>query len=78
MKHFYLKRMKDGQVMAIRESDVADTLKQGFQMVGEVEAEQTAEVGEPEKVVENYQCPICGQTAKTERLLKMHKGKMHK
>ena len=76
MKYFYLKRLKDGQVMAIPERDVPDTLKQGFEMVGPVE-EEVQPVQTQEKEV-TFTCPLCGKILQTEKLLKMHKGRMHK
>lgn len=79
-KHFYVKR-KDGQVFAIPEHTVDDTLKQGFELVGEVLFEKDfkgPEVTEvEEKAPDDFTCILCGFVGKNERSLRMHRNKKH-
>lgn len=78
MRFFYLRRKKDGKEFTIAEQDVDGTLKQGFEMVGEVEQRAEAVAPEQPKETKMYQCPICGFQTEHEKALKMHKGRMHK
>lgn len=78
-KHFYVRR-KDGQVFAIPEYTVADTLNQGFELIGEVISEETFK--KEETLAENtkqeeFACILCGFVGKNGRAIRMHRTKSH-
>lgn len=75
MNYVYVKRLSDGAVMDIPEKHLADTLKQGFELVRKIEPLYEAAVVEPPKVENQFECPICGFIAKNEAGLKAHKRK---
>lgn len=75
MNYVYVKRLSDGAVMDIPEKHLADTLKQGFELVRKIEPLYEAAVVEPPKVENPFECPICGFIAKSEFGLKTHKRK---
>ena len=77
MRFFNLRRKKDGKEFTISENDVDGTLKQGFEMIGEIKQEEEVKVEELKKE-QTFQCPLCGFQTRFEHALGLHKGRMHK
>lgn len=71
VKHVYVKRPKDGVIIAIPEYTLEATLRQGFTIVEEIKPEPA------EESVSDLACPLCDKAFKTERGLQTHK-KAHK
>ena len=74
MKYIYIKRIKDGVVIDIPETDFETTMKTGkFEKVSEYVPEPfVAPV-----FAESATCPLCGWEGNTVATLKAHKTKMH-
>jgi len=70
MEVTYLKRLKDGVVLPIPNSSVEDTLKQGFERIGDVVIN-----GDTPEVVVDFKCPLCDRTFKTIQGLRVHKSR---
>lgn len=73
MKYYYVKRLSDGKVMDIPEKHLEETLRQGFEVIGEAGALYNNSTVEPPKPENKYECPICGFVAKNESGLRLHK-----
>lgn len=69
MKYVFVRRLIDGVTLDIPETQLAETLKRGFEVVKEA-TEITMEET-PLKI----ECPICGFIAKSDFGLKVHKKK---
>lgn len=65
MKHVWVKRLSDGQVLDIPESALQETLKRGFELVKQEQKIETQEV--------KFGCPLCPFVGKTEGGLRLHK-----
>lgn len=74
-KYVYVRREKDGKVLDIPAEHLAETLRQGFTLVGEVAITTTQEA--PVEKKETFKCIFCGSEYKTPTALKAHKTKAH-
>lgn len=72
MKYVYLRRIKDGRVLDIPESDVFETLRRGgFERAVPFVVNET--VPKPEVVDTTIKCPLCEAPVATIEALNEHK-----
>lgn len=70
MKYIYLKRLSDGVVLDIPEDQAEETLKRGgFERVADIVFNHVTP-----PTVQEYGCPLCERTFKTEQGLRVHKA----
>lgn len=68
-----VRRLKDGEEIAILKRHLSETLVQGFEFVAEVEKEAPEyKFSQPEQSSE-FECPLCGKKAKNRLGLLSHK-----
>ena len=78
MKYVYLRRKIDGAVIDVPENQVEETLKRGFDRIGEVVLQNSIElpvVSQGSSQV--FHCILCGFEGKNAQSLRMHKTKAH-
>ncbi len=84
-EYVYVQRLKDGATLAIPKRSLADTLKQGFVLVGDVTPENawgnvgqdTPQVETTESVENPFACVLCGFQGKNKMSLSTHTRKAH-
>lgn len=74
MKYVYVKRLKDGVVLDIPETQLQETLKRGFELVSPVnQLYEKQDITKVEIPKPEFECPLCGKLCKTAMVLGKHK-----
>ena len=87
MKYYYVRRFVKGEdkgVIELPEKDYESTMRSNpewkfLYTVGDTVSEEVSkpEIKPDESKSDDFKCPICRRTFKSERSLKIHKGRMH-